>query len=350
MHKENVIITYLRLLGKEFLSPLNYFMAFLIGVVINFFQGIGVFSSIVPYLVPIIVQSLSKASVKFSNRNLNVLVRLPMERKDPAFVMGPEGEIIGSEGVTKKILEQNNISSFQDFFGGESLNQAGKMLHRACESLRQEQEEFFSNSLQKWYNINLKADTLSHNLLVWFDDITLRKKLDEKLRKVRNFSTGMMKSIDEQVMTNDSYDRLARFILDEGYKGVFITNINDQGNLEGHAYKGRGEGMQKSDKIRIDKNSNAPIWESRKQKGIVTASRAKFLHPAEFDETYLFDSNILQFMGFTIENFVNYHEENVSFIVFNKGAPITPYDTILMEAIVNSAFTMHYLIHKIHGK
>src|SRR6056297_3775007 len=107
-------IIFFRLLGKEFISPLNYLMAFLIGITISFFQGLGVFYSAVPFIVPIIVQAISKASVKFGNRNLNLLVRLPMERKDPAFVMNEKGSVIASEGKTKEFLEKHSIEVFSD--------------------------------------------------------------------------------------------------------------------------------------------------------------------------------------------------------------------------------------------
>jgi hypothetical protein len=66
--------------------------------------------------VPIIVQSISKASVKFSNRHLSLLVRLPMERKDPAFVMNHAGEIIAYEGNKKKLIDKFSFNKNQDFF------------------------------------------------------------------------------------------------------------------------------------------------------------------------------------------------------------------------------------------
>src|SRR6056297_3950224 len=109
-------IIFFRLLGKEFISPLNYLMAFLIGITINFFQGLGVFYSAVPFIVPIIVQGISKASVKFGNKDLNLLVRLPMERKDPAFVMNTTGEIVASEGKTRDFLNKHSIVNFSDLF------------------------------------------------------------------------------------------------------------------------------------------------------------------------------------------------------------------------------------------
>jgi hypothetical protein len=89
-------------------------MAFLIGVVIIFFQGIGIFSSLVPFIVPIIVQSISKASVKFGNRNLNLLIRLPIEKKDPAFDINKEGEIVVSEEKNKDLFENQQVIDIKE--------------------------------------------------------------------------------------------------------------------------------------------------------------------------------------------------------------------------------------------
>lgn len=72
----NNLALYLKFLFKEFISPLNYFLAIFIGIVINYLLGKGVFSSWVPFFVPILVQSISKASVKYSNRNLSLLIKL----------------------------------------------------------------------------------------------------------------------------------------------------------------------------------------------------------------------------------------------------------------------------------
>ncbi|NOQ25692.1 MAG: hypothetical protein GQ564_10065 [Bacteroidales bacterium] len=183
------ILIYFKFLFKELISPLNYFMALLIGVVINYFQGIGLFSSMVPFIVPIIVQSLSKASVKFGNRNLNLLVRLPIEKKDPAFVINTDGEIVVSEGKTKELFTKYNVKNFQDLFENQQMKIIKNLINESCTTKAHASEEWYSPRIEKWYSINMKADEFSNNVLVWLDDISLRKKLDERLNKVRNFST-----------------------------------------------------------------------------------------------------------------------------------------------------------------
>jgi len=336
------------LLGKEFISPLNYLMAFLIGLTINFFQGLGVFYSAVPFIVPIIVQGISKASVKFGNRNINLLVRLPMERKDPAFVISERGQIIASEGSTRTFLEKYNIETFSDLFENQKVSAIKGFIYKACYQDGYHAQEWYSPKIGKWFAIHMKADSLSNNLLVWLDDITLRKNLIYKLSKVRNFITQMMLSVNEQVELADSFDRMAKFVLDMGYQGVFITTKNDSESLVGNVYK-RGENaeIKKSDEILIPKDSPAPIWDSRKNKGIVSDARENYQHSSKFDQKHAFDQRVLDFLGFRIDNFINYHEQNISFIIFNKHAPITHFDHTLMEAIVNSAFTVNYLVYLI---
>jgi hypothetical protein len=344
-HAIKTILIYFKYLLKELISPLNYFMALLIGIVINYFQGMGIFASMVPFLVPIIVQSVSKASVKFGNRNLNLLVRLPIEKKDPAFVINTNGDIVVSEGKTKEFFSANKITNFQDLFENQQVMNIKRMIAESCNIKNHISEEWFSPRANKWFSINLKADDLSDNILVWLDDISLRKKLDERLNKVRNFSTQMMLSIDEQLKDSDSYDRLAQFVLDQGYKGIFITSKEKDGNLKGSVYKSIEGNIKKSEEIIISKNSDAPIWKSRHSLGIVTDNINKYENSNIFYKNNSFDQRVLEFLEFKVENFINYHEEDISVITFNKQTEINQHDLTLMEGIVNSAFTINYLVN-----
>ena len=348
-HTIKTILIYFKFLLNELISPLNYFMSFLIGVVINFFQGIGIFSSLVPFIVPIIVQSISKASVKFGNRNLNLLVRLPIEKKDPAFVINTGGNIVVSEGKTKDFFTKNNIKNFLDLFENQQVINIKSMINKSCETRNHISDEWYSPRAEKWYSINMKADEFSDNLLVWLDDITLRKKLDERLGKVRNFSTQMMLSIDEQLKSTDSYDRLAQFVLDLGYKGIFITSKEKDGNLKGFVYKALNGRINKSNEIIIPKDSEAPIWKSRRNLGIVTDTIKSYSDSEVFYQNNRFDPGVIDFLDFKVGNFVNYHEEDISVITFNKHSEVTQYDLTIMEGIVNTAFTINYLVNIINN-
>jgi hypothetical protein len=96
------ILLFLKFTGKELINPVTYLVAFLIGATINAAQGNSILFSAVPYVVPLFVQGFAKASLKFKNKDMDILCQLPAERKDPAFVIDREGGIIASEGSTKE--------------------------------------------------------------------------------------------------------------------------------------------------------------------------------------------------------------------------------------------------------
>jgi hypothetical protein len=88
--------------------------------------------------------------------------------------------------------------------------------------------------------------------------------MDVSLSAIRGFSREVINSINELVIKNDIYDRLALLILREGYQAVFITREDKEGILSGYVFKGKADDLAKSELIRVPENSRAPIWESRK--------------------------------------------------------------------------------------
>lgn len=163
---------YLKFVARELISPLNYLMAFMIGMVLNHFQGEGLFASFAPFLVPILVQSISKASVKYKNRGQALLVRLPMEKKDPAFVIDRNGKIVASEGNTRKFFADHEISRLQDLFeDNQELFDRIQSFSCADDVYN---EELYSSRAHKHYEVYIKADVMSNYLLVWLEEVTVR--------------------------------------------------------------------------------------------------------------------------------------------------------------------------------
>ena len=68
-----------------------------------------------------------------------------------------------------------------------------------------------------------------------------------------------------------------------------------------------------------------------------------------FYQNNRFDHGVLDFLDFKVGNFVNYHEEDISVITFNKYTEVTQHDLTIMEGIVNSAFTINYLVNIINN-
>jgi len=336
---------YLAFLGKEMISPLNYFMALLIGIVINYLQGNPIFASFVPFLVPVVVQSLSKSSVKFGNRNLKLLVRLPMEKKDPAFVINPKGDIIVKEGKTKSLFKEYNITTMQDIFN-DNTNNLATMIEDSCNTDEYRTSDLYSLKLNKWYKVHTKRDSFSENLLVWMEDITLSKKLSKKLSQVKDFTKEIIINMHVNKQQISPYNQLAEFVLHEGYGGILIADKTAENELKGRVYKLQGKEIVKSDDIIISEESNAPIWNSRTNESLVSDSVNNYSSREEFEKQRPFDKNVKEFLACDIQNFINYHEEDVSIIVFNKKTDISAHDLSFIESIVSTAFLANFFEKK----
>ena len=105
---------YTRFVFLEALNPWIYLNARLIGTTICLLTQNY---SIVPYLVPLLVQVFTRASVKYRQRDINALVELPAQTDDPVFIMDEQGEIILSTGKTKQLLEAHAISNVRHLIG-----------------------------------------------------------------------------------------------------------------------------------------------------------------------------------------------------------------------------------------
>ncbi|MCG8702273.1 MAG: hypothetical protein MI922_29750 [Bacteroidales bacterium] len=340
------ILIYLKYLLKELISPINYILAFLIGFTINFFQGIGIFSSTVPFIVPIIVQSISKSGVKFKNRQVQTLVRLPQLRKDPTFVMKKSGEIVACDGITKSILEGAGIKYFKDIFSNSNKTDLQGLIVEIVDKEELYNKLLYSEVLDKWYEVNAKCDELKSLILIWLEDVSHKVELDEKLRLVTNFSKQLLISLNQRAYKDSSDKLLSEFILNDGYEAVFIANIDSKDSLQGKVYKRENHELEMSEAIVIDSQSEASIWQSRRKNKIVTGNVNDYGSEKEFYDTYIFDTRVEEFIGAPIFNFINFHEEDVSIIVFNKPGPIIDSDLLFIEAIVNSAFIISLMEHK----
>ncbi len=161
---------YLKYLSREMIDPLNYIIAFVIGIIINFFQGEGIFSSAIPFIIPVLVQAISKASAKYNNHEYELLVRLPIERTDPAFVIDRSGNVVAHMGQTRSYFKKYRIKNIKELIDVEpgfadslqDISTSGEIFKTTA----------YSTPMDKPYKINIKADSHSQYLLVWMDEIT----------------------------------------------------------------------------------------------------------------------------------------------------------------------------------
>ena len=339
---------FLKFLSKELINPITYLVAFLIGASINIFQGNSIFFSAVPYIVPLFVQGFAKASLRFKNRDMDILCQLPSQRQDPVFVVDKDGRIVATAGNTRKLFEKNNIKKIHDLFE----NPEAKTILKATEEIRAEWEteplELYSKITGKWYQIKIKIGAGDH-ILIWLDEISLRKAMDFSLSAIRQFSREIINSIKELAVNNDIFDRLALLILKEGYQGVFITREDKEGHLSGYAFKGKPDGLIKSRLIQVPENSSAPIWASRKAECdiygcVASATKPPSMSQAEFEDKHPFDEDVKLFLGFAITSYINYAEGDVSIIAFNKQDGIKKFDSDVINTVVNTARSVTHLI------
>jgi serine phosphatase RsbU (regulator of sigma subunit) len=294
------------------------------------------------------VQGLAKTSLKFKNRDMDILCQLPAQRQDPVFVIDKDGRIVATAGNTRRLFEKNNIIKIHDLFG----NPEAKTILKATEEIRSEWEkeplEFYSKITDKWYQTKIKIGADDH-ILIWLDEISSRKARDVSLSAIRRFSREIINSINELAVNNDIFDRLALLILREGYQGVFITREDKEGYLSGYAFKGKPDGLIKSKLIQVPENSSAPIWASRKAECdingcVATATKPPSMPQAEFENKHPFNERVKAFFGFAITSYINYAEGDVSIIAFNKQEGIKKIDSDVINTVVNAARSVTHLI------
>jgi HD-GYP domain-containing protein (c-di-GMP phosphodiesterase class II) len=327
------ITIFLQYAVKEILSPLNYILALVVGVIINIFQQSPVFSSFVPYIIPFTVQVLSKSGVKFKSRKKEILLQLPDKRVDPAFIMDEDGNILESTGLTQKLFIDNNIKTIYKFFGHPDDCSLEKLDKRSC----------YSPITEKWYSIQTSQPDKSGYLLVWLTNASTRVEYDKNLKTIREFNNHIINSLDELVVHNDIIMRLANLIFNYHYSSIVIMQLKGE-NLEGEKFRKFESGMVISEPIKISVNSLAPVLLSRRVSKVISASSSEYSSQVEFESVYPFDSGVKKFVGDSITNFVNYYSGNLSIIAFNKTGDIVSDDILSMEAFVDTAMVTHSLV------
>ncbi len=330
-----VLLIYLRLLGREFFKPINYLIALLIGLLINLAMGQNSFFSPIPYLVPFLVQSFTKSVLKFNHRSRDMLLQLPGERLDPAFIINSEGLILAATGNTRNLFEKLHIKNINQLLDQELCGNTITQCRQPGEAFWE--KEAYSKPLDKWYSIKVKKPQQSREVMVWFEDISERKRLDGQLVTIRNFTKEIISSLPDLVVHDDSSERLAKLILLEGYQGVFVTETDQRGHLSGRVYKMNGDQLLISESIEVPCTSQAPIWFSQRTARVVSSERSDYGSISEFETAHPFDPRVREFLDFSIHSFINYHEGEISIIAFNKQQKITKSDRFSMETMVNTA-------------
>ncbi|MEN8257558.1 MAG: HD domain-containing phosphohydrolase [Thermodesulfobacteriota bacterium] len=334
------ILCFSRLVLKELQKPGNYIIALVIGLALHLLPGkTAGLSFYTPAVVTFVILVLIQAAIHLTSQYEERLLLLPARRQDPAFLMDAEGNILAASGKTKALFDQLAITNITQLIDEELLSEIVTSLQQPGPS---NDYETYIEQVARWYRIRTtRADS---EILVWFSDITHQKELDHRLGQIHNFNLEIADSLKELVYNNDSYERLARLILIEGYHAVFIARKKNEGHLQGQVFKLADKELEKSTNISIAPDASVSIWQSTLQKQMVSGQRRPEESHQEFTKRFQFDPQVLSFIAQPLENFVNYHQGELSIIAFNKLPLISKNDLFAMATVVNTARTVTRLI------
>lgn len=343
-----LFVTYLEFATKEIANFQVYVNAAIIGSIICFLTDNY---SAIPFIVPLFVQVVARTNVKYRQRHTLALIELPAKTEDPVFIMDMQGTIILSTGNTLDLFKKHSIKNIMDFIDRKAFNAIIEMV-KGNDS--QTSFEAYSDTSQQWYEIKAKITGMNYGgkdpkVLVWFQNITLRKTYDSRLRDLLRYSDSLIISLKELVKSGSVFEHLASFLLKD-YKAVFITRADKKHNLIGYVYKKTSKKIKRSETIIISKESPAPINVARKEAQILSDDISCYDSTDEFLQKNPLDPRVLDFIGIPIQNFITYNEADISIIAFNFKTTITPYEKSFFEILVNIYRTMVMLVDLEHER
>ncbi|MDT8446370.1 MAG: HD domain-containing protein [bacterium] len=333
---------FLRYCLVEFANPRIMFSAFIIGASINWFGTGDPFATPMGFVIPFLVQAISRALVQVKNRFQSVLALLPMQRRDPAFVMGPQGEIILAMGKTQRYFEDHGVQSLYQYLGAQSRDQVQTYLQDSTPE--QAPLELYSAMSHRWYSIEMIKLEGAKAILVWMDDISPVKRLHERILSISSYSEQVLGQLEQFTSQADIYRRMAPFILGMGFQAAFIALRNKSGQWVGQASRYREGQLVYSQEIVLAPDSLAPILLSRRQGHLIEAQREEGTTQAEFEQVYPFHRDIKNFIGEPISRFMNYHEGPASIIAFNQQGSQHRDDGLFLHTLMNSSRMLFYLV------
>jgi len=296
-------------------------------------------SSMIPFLVPFIVQIAANAILRFRNRDVDTLLQLPGQREDPAFIMNHSGNVMISAGKTEQLFKINAITKITDLIEAGDFHRLIEKIDYSCIDPETRSIDIYSERLHNWYKIKFKpivshCGRLPEKLLVWFSEMTTQREAELRQRDLLHYTDSLMSDVKTLARKQSTYDHLAVFIL-KNYAGVFIARIDPDGNLNGYVFKRNGE-LRRSKAVVITNDSYAPILLSRREATVISDDVRNYPAASSFDKKYMFDERVRSFLNMPIRNFINYHAGDVSIIAFNSVRTLTAQENIFIEVLLNT--------------
>ncbi|MFW5827434.1 MAG: hypothetical protein ACOCU4_05045, partial [Alkalispirochaeta sp.] len=302
MHR-NPIRSYWWYLGAEFSAPINYLIAGLVGLIIQVGQGNVPWASVLPYLTPVVVQSFSKATVKFRGRYNRLLLQLPAERQDPAMVVDRQGVIMAAAGRSEDIVRRTGARTLHDLV----LAPACSDVDRVLGGTEPAQFTCFSDSLVGWFEIRAVPAQGGSWWLGWMENVTAREETMARLATVHDATEALVTTYNELNSSAELDLSTARIGFSDGFRAVFIARSGDTGEIRGHVFRQEDGIVHPSDEITIPRGSHAAVFLSRREQTVVIRRRRAAESAAEFCENHGVNPRVAEGVAEPIDNFVNYH-------------------------------------------
>lgn len=348
------ILDYLKYLSAEFLLYNNYLNAIVIGATVNLLAGNALPGNYAPYIIPVIVQSISKSALKYKNRHMERLLQLPSEREDPVFIMNEAGDILLSTGLTLNNFKKNKITNIKQIIGEEGYTYLSYSFYDDTKGNKQTRQiEMFSEFYKRWYEIKIKyiISMLSKHekeFLIWFTDITELKDQEKKMSNMLKFSDDIISSLPmilEKYVNDDVYYIVAEPLLRSGYHSVFIGQlIGKENKLKGLAFKYDKGNVEKSNIVEISEDINS-ILDPDGKTSVDYFNLSAISEGEKFERKIPLKINekLNTFVNCQIENYITYMSANVFIIAFNKTGVITENDRVPFEILAKNINTFTFM-------
>lgn len=335
-HCGHLLWEYSFYIRQELRNPAIYLTSALIGLLAIWMMNAP---SIIPFLIPFIVQTAAHAILRFKNRDVDTLLLLPGQREDPTFIIDLDGNIVLSAGKTEQLFKKISITSMIDLIGADAFDRLINQLDHSCIDPETRSIDIYSGRLENWYEIKFKpivscCGRLPEKLLIWFTKVTAQREAELRQRDLLHYTDSLISDIKTLARKKSTYDHLAAYILNN-YEGVLITRNDPDGDLSGYMFKGNGE-VRRSEAIVIAGDSYAPVFLSRREATVISDDIRNYPSASAFDKKYNFDERVRSFLDVPIRNFINYHAGDVSIIAYNSVRAINFQENIFIEILLNT--------------
>jgi len=321
--------------ATEMKSPVIYISSIIVGVLITLLNArFSPYSFIIPFLV----QLITRVAIAVKNEKMQLLLQLPKEKSDPAFITNHKMEVLLSLGKTKDLFDKNNVKRLSDLLEKDDIETIKNTPENKCTGETIQIAQAYSPLMKKYYKVSVKHVTDEKGVktgycLFWFQDITVEKQSEKRHNELLKLSNYYLNNIRKVTRETSSGDRLADFALENGFQSVFIATTDETNTkLTGKVYKRVEDKLINSERISLNLESEAPILLSRVQKEVFAFSRDDY---ENFEDKFPFNKSVKAFVGMRIDNFITYHEIDLYVIAFNYYRELSLHEKRFFKTYVN---------------